>query len=254
MENIKAIIADDEAQLRTYLKKQLKGVWPDLDICGEAKNGREAVALIEELQPEVVFLDIRMPGLTGIDVAKKISNSSWIVFVTSFDEYAVEAFENEAIDYLLKPVTRERLEKTINRIKRRLKSKSDKKINYEQLLEKLAEITGRKQTETLQWIRAQTGKDIQLISIDEVIFFQAQDQYTLVITSIGESLIRKPIKELIREVDRDKFWKINRGVIINVASIDKVSRSLTGRFQVRLKDYPEIFTVSRSCSHLFKRM
>jgi DNA-binding LytR/AlgR family response regulator len=254
MENIKAIIADDEAQLRTYLKKQLKDVWPDLDICGEAKNGLEAVNLIEKLQPDVVFLDIRMPGLTGIDVAKKISNSSWIVFVTAFDYYAVEAFENEAIDYLLKPVTRERLKKTVNRIKRRLKSKSDKKINYEQLLKNLADITTGNQKKTLQWIRAQTGKDVQLVSINEVILFKAQDKYTLVITSIGESLIRKPIKELIRELDRNKFWQINRGVIIDVASIDRVSRSLTGRFQVRLKDYPEVFSVSRSCSHLFKRM
>jgi DNA-binding LytR/AlgR family response regulator len=254
MENIKAIIVDDEDQLRTYLKTQLKDVWPELDICGEAENGEEAIALIEKLQPDIVFLDVRMPGLTGIDVAKKISNSSWIVFVTAFDDYAVEAFENEAIDYLLKPVTTERLKKTVNRIHRRLKSKSDNKINYEQLQKILADINGRNQAETLQWIRAQTGKEIHVISVDGVIFFKSQDKYTLVITSTGEFLIRKPIKELIQKLDRGKFWQINRGVIINVTCIDKVSRSLTGRFQVRLKDYPEAFTVSRAFSHLFRQM
>jgi DNA-binding LytR/AlgR family response regulator len=255
MKKNKAVIADDEAHLRTYLKSQLALVWPDLDICGEAQNGREAIKLIEKTHPDVIFLDIRMPGLTGIDVAKKISDSCHIVFVTAYDEYAVEAFENEAIDYLLKPVTRERLENTAKRLKQRIESENRNYGDLEKILKKIHEITGdRTPADSLQWIRAQKGKDIQLISVDDVRCFKSQDKYTIVITDKGESLIRKSIKELDQELNQEKFWLINRGVIINVACIDRVSRSMTGRFQVRLKDYPEVFTVSRSYSHLFKQM
>jgi len=255
MENSRAIIADDEAQLRAYLKSQLAAVWPELDICGEAQNGREAIELIEETKPDIVFLDIRMPGLSGIDVAKKISHSCWIVFVTAYDEYAIEAFENAAIDYLLKPVTKDRLENTVKRLKERLQTKDGGYEEIEKFLKRITELTGeRPPAQSLQWIRAQKGKDIEFISIDDVWCFKAEDKYTLVITQKGESLIRKTIKELAQELNANRFWVINRGVIINVSCIDRVGRSLTGRFQVRLKEYPEVFSVSRAYSHLFKQM
>lgn len=251
----KAIIADDEPQLRAYLKSMLTEAWPDLSICGEAGNGKEALMLIENHQPDVVFLDIQMPGLTGLDVAKQIPETCRIVFVTAFDQYAVEAFENEAIDYLLKPVTRERLESTIKRLKNRFSDVGHQQIDLQKILEKMAKAMDfSDNTPDLQWIRSQQGNDIRLIAVDEVLYFKAQDKYTLVITQKGESLIRKPIKELALKLDKNSFWQINRGVIINVNSIDKASRSVTGRFTVRLKDHPDVLTVSRAYVHLFKQM
>lgn len=255
MKDSKAVIADDEANLRTYLKSQLSNIWPELEICGEAQNGREAVELIEKFKPDMVFLDIRMPGLTGLDVARKISGSCQIIFVTAYDEYAIEAFESEAVDYLLKPVTRERLENTVRRLKQRLEFSPRKFEDIEKIITKLTALTEeRVPPNFLQWIRAPKGKEIQLIPVDDVGYFKAQDKYTLVMTDKGESLIRKTIKELAQELNPNKFWVINRGVIINVSRIDRVSRSLTGRFQVRLKECPELFSVSRAYSVLFKQM
>ena len=255
MTDPKAIIADDEPQLRTYLKSMLAEAWPDLTVCAEAGNGREAMTLIEAHRPDVLFLDIRMPGLTGLDVAQRISDDCQIVFVTAYDQYAVEAFENEAIDYLLKPVTRERLDNTVKRLKGRLAGAHQQQIGMQEILNLMEKGLGRADiTPGLQWIRSQQGNDIRLIPVDEVLYFKAQDKYTLVITQKGESLIRKPIKELSLELDPNRFWQINRGVIINVGCIDAVSRSVTGRFLVRLKDHPDVLTVSRAYVHLFRQM
>jgi len=249
-----AIIVDDETQLRSHLRTQLSHAWSDLEICGEAKSGKEALELIEICQPDIVFLDIKMPGMSGIDVAKKITEKCWIVFVTAYDEFAIEAFENEAIDYLLKPVTVERLEKTVIRIKKRLSSNPDQSDNMKNLLNRLDALTNQKESATtLQWIKAQQGSDISLISVDDVLYFTAQDKYTAVITGSGESLIQTPIKDLAKDLDNEMFWQINRGEIVNIRCIDKVSRSMTGRFQLRLKHHPDVLTVSRTYSHLFKQ-
>ncbi len=255
MTPFKAIIVDDESQLRTYLKSQLAIVWPELEICTEAKSGKEAIEQIETCKPDIVFLDINMPGLSGLDVAKKITDKCWIVFVTAYDQYAIEAFENEAVDYLLKPVTVERLEKTVSRIKQRLSQKPESYDNIKKLLNDLDVLTKNSTAPpTLQWIKAQQGNDISLISVDDVFYFIAQDKYTAVITDNGESLIQTPIKELARDLDNNLFWQINRGVIVNVRCIDKVSRSMTGRYQLRLKKHSDVLTVSRTYTHLFKQM
>jgi len=255
MTTIRAIIADDEAQLRHHLKHQLIAAWPEIDICAEAENGRQALELVAAHRPDVVFLDIRMPGLSGMEVARRIADSAWIVFVTAYDQYAVEAFEKEAIDYLMKPVTPERLETTVRRLKDRISRPPEQSGSIQNALDYLAAITeGRKGTGSLQWIRAQHGNDIRLIPVEDVLYFKAQDKYTLVITRKGESLIRKPVKELGLELDPDRFWQINRGVIINVAAVDTVSRSMTGRYSVRLKDHSDLLLVSRNFTHLFKQM
>ncbi len=251
----KAIIVDDETQLRTYLKSQLTQVWPDLEICGEAKSGQEAIELIEKYQPDIVFLDINMPGLSGLDVAKKISDKCWIVFVTAYDQYAIEAFESEAVDYLLKPVTIDRLEKTVQRIKKRISSNPENFDNIKKLLHNLDALTkNNTHVSSLQWIKSQQGNDISLIPVEDVLYFTAQDKYTAVITEKGEALIQAPIKDLAMDLDNNIFWQINRGVIVNVRCIDKVSRSMTGRYQLRLKSHPDVLTVSRTFSHLFKQM
>ncbi len=255
MSNPKAIIADDEEQLRTYLKTRLKKVWPELVICGEAKNGLEAIQLVEENKPDIAFLDIRMPGMTGIEIAPTIAKYSWIVFITAFDQYAVDAFRQDTIDYILKPVTQERLEITVNRLKKQLSSSPSVPEEFKDIIEKLmGSINKPKPIDYLQWIKAQQGNDIHLIPTDDVCYFKASDKYTLVITRDGESLIRTPIKQLITELDPQKFWQINRGVIINVSTITKVSRSITGRFIVKLHQLEDLLTVSRTYTHLFKQM
>ena len=255
MQEIKAIIADDEDQLRSYLKSRLSDVWSDLVICGEARNGQEALELIDEYHPHIAFLDIRMPGLSGMEVAKRIAYSCRVVFITAYDQYAVEAFENEAIDYILKPVTRERLKKTTDRLKKQLTTSSGPSADLSKAVERIvASLPNKKTPDYLQWIRAQQGEEIRLVPVEEVLYFKASDKYTMVITKDGESLIRKPIKELANELDPNKFWRIHRGTIVNAGCIAKMSRSLTGRGVIRLKDHPETLTVSRSYIHIFRQM
>ena len=252
---MRAIIADDEGELRTYLKDQLSKVWPELIICGEAKNGIEALALIEKYRPDVAFLDIRMPGLSGMEVAKRTSVKCRVVFITAYDHYAVEAFENEAIDYLLKPVTPDRLEKTVGRLKNRVEHALPPSSELSAILDRLMlGLKERKKPAFLQYIRAQHGNSIQLIPVDEIYYFKASDKYTVVAAKSGESLIRKPIKELVEELDGGKFWRIHRGTIVNVGFIEKVKRSLTGRLSLKLKNLSETLSVSRTYAHLFRQM
>jgi DNA-binding LytR/AlgR family response regulator len=218
MNEVKAVIADDEAPLRQFLRARLSEVWPELVICGEAKNGKEALDLIESQCPHIAFLDIKMPGLTGMDVAEKIAGSCRIVFVTAYDEYAVEAFEKEAVDYLLKPVSKERLEKTVKRLKEDLATGAALPIEILQRL--MIRLSREKGSGSLQYLRVQHGDGVRLVHVDDVIYFKAEDKYTTVITREGESLVRKPIKELA----------------------------------VKLKDRSETLTVSNRYLHLFKQM
>jgi DNA-binding LytR/AlgR family response regulator len=252
MKEVKAIIADDEAPLRQFLRARLSEVWPELIICGEAKNGREALDLIEHHHPHIAFLDIKMPGLTGMEVAEKIAGSCRIVFVTAYDEYAVEAFEKEAVDYLLKPVSVERLEKTVKRLKEALETGAA--VPAEILHRLISRLSSEEGSRRLQYIRVQHGDGVRLIHVDDVIYFKAEDKYTMVITREGESLVRKPIKELSEDLDPEKFWQIHRGTIVNVRSIARVSRSLTGKGVVKLKDRSETLAVSNRYMHLFRQM
>ncbi len=255
MRGPEAIIVDDEAPLRAYLKSKLVDLWPELTISGEAANGLEALALIEKLQPAIAFLDIKMPGLSGLEVAGKISGNCRVVFITAYDEFAIKAFETEAIDYLLKPVTRERLAKTIQRLQKRLTAASDSQPEFGAIMKKLlAAIDSRETAVRLKWIKVRHGEELRLISVEEICYFKAEDKYTLVKTPDNESLIKKSIQELAGELDSDQFWRIHRGSIINVRRIAGVHRSFAGRLVVKLKDLPETLTVSRSYAHLFKQM
>ncbi|RPH49873.1 MAG: DNA-binding response regulator [Desulfobacteraceae bacterium] len=251
----KAIIADDERELRNYLKTMLKEAWPELVICGEAANGNEALELVSLNRPQIAFLDIKMPGLSGMDVAEKIAHICRIVFVTAYDQYAVEAFEKEAVDYLVKPVMKERLEQTISRLKRQLEISDSPVGDISELVgQVIKRLNDKEKAAYLRWIRIQVRDDTGLIPVDDVFYFKAEDKYTLVMTKEGESLIKKSIKELAEELDPDHFWQIHRGSIVNVSKIDKVSRSLTGRGVLKLKGSPELLTVSRNYLHYFKQM
>ena len=253
--NYKAIIADDEKELRTYLRFLLAEVWPELMICGEAVNGREAVQMVESEKPQVAFLDIRMPGLTGLEVSQRIAGVCRVVFVTAYDQYAIEAFEREAADYLLKPVSRERVQQTVDRLKKQLQTSVDPPAGLVNVVSQI--LSGLKKEparDYLQWIRVQHKDSVRLIPVAEVDYFKAEDKYTLVLTKEGDYLIRKSIKELTQELDPDRFWQIHRGMIVNVSKIEQVSRSLTGRGVLKFKHRTELLTVSRNYLHLFKEM
>ncbi|MGD8388444.1 MAG: LytTR family DNA-binding domain-containing protein [Desulfobacteraceae bacterium] len=252
MSEVKAIIADDEAPLRASLRAGLSRVWPELIITGEARNGQEALELVQRHRPHIAFLDIRMPGMTGLEVAGKIAGLCRIVFVTAHDEYAVEAFEKEAVDYLLKPFSDERLLRTVARLKGQ--GESLPAVSTEILQKIMDTLSNPDLSSRLSFLRIQQGDGVRLLPVEEVIYFQARDKYTGVITREGESLIRKPIKELAHELDPSKFWRIHRGTIVNARFIERASRSLTGKGQVRLKERTETLPVSKRYMHLFRQM
>ncbi len=254
MKNPKAILVDDEHLPRTHLKSLLNKAWPELDIQGEAQNGMKAFQLIEEKKPDVVFLDIKMPGITGIEVAEKIIGSRVVVFVTAYDQFAVEAFDKEAVDYLLKPVIPERLEKTIVRIKKRLANASLSGIVPDSLKKLLSELTTNTPRKYLKWIKAQVGDTIHLIDTSQVYFFKSSEKYTLVVCEHDETVIRKPLIELIKELDPSMFVQIHRNTIVNFEFIDKINISITGRGQLKLIGRSEIHTVSRGYLKQFRQM
>ncbi|MCK5100502.1 MAG: response regulator transcription factor [Desulfobacteraceae bacterium] len=255
MKDVTAIIADDEKQLRLYLKNKLSQIWPELKICAEAENGIEAVELAKKHKPDIAFLDIRMPGKSGLDAASEINKICNIVFITAYDQYAIDAFENEAIDYILKPVENIRLEKTVMRLKKGLETENNRPEDMAQILKKIAEtIPAAQENKYLQWIRAQHGDTIRLIPVDDISVFKAIDKYTSVISKSGESLIRKTIKELEAKLDPEKFWKIHRGTIVKASAITKISKSITGKYIIKVKGHEDPLKVSRSHIHLFKQM
>ena len=254
---IHAVIADDEPLMRAQLRARLEELWPELEIVAEAKNGAEAVALVEEHRPEVVFLDIRMPTKTGIAAAREIAalgvaRVPEIVFVTAYDQYAIDAFQQGVIDYVLKPAERERLAVTVDRLRKRLAAPLQSSDALQQALARLAEKL--EPPSRLKWIQASVADKIQMIPVDDVLFFVSDEKYTRVQTAQQEALIRKPIRELVAELDPAQFWQIHRSTLINTRAIAGVSRDERGRQLVAIKGRPEKLEVSRSYAHLFKGM
>ncbi|MGF6179232.1 DNA-binding LytR/AlgR family response regulator [Massilia sp. UYP32] len=252
-----AIIADDERLMRDQLRMRLQEAWPELQIVGEAKNGEEAVQLVGELRPDLTFLDIRMPGKTGMEAAREIGDASQIVFVTAYDQYAVEAFERGAIDYVLKPTEPDRLKITVDRLKERLeKPQAAGGVNdsVSAMLSQLAEKIAAPKQKHLQWIQASIGQDLRMIPVEDILFFRSDEKYTAVQTSSFEALIRKPVRDLAEELDPSLFWQIHRATLVNVNAIEGVTRDIRGRHLVLVKGRPEKLEVSRSFLHLFKQM
>ncbi len=271
---VRCLIADDERLMREQLRSRLAEVWPELQIVAEAKNGMEAVQLTEEHHPDLVFLDIRMPGRTGIEAARDMAQlptddecaDAWpgceIVFITAYDQYAIEAFEQGVVDYVLKPAERERLALTVERIKKRLAQRQAGAVadaqrpagqGMQQLLQQLASQLPNA-TPRLRWIQASVGQSIQMISVEEVLFFISDEKYTRVQTATLEALIRKPIKELVDELDANLFWQIHRSTLVNARVITGISRDARGRQLVSVRGHPEKLEVSRSFVGLFKGM
>jgi DNA-binding LytR/AlgR family response regulator len=270
--NPRAVIADDEALLRDQLRARLAEVWPELEIVGEARNGLEAVEQTASLHPDLVFLDIRMPGMTGVEAAREIAALDRardlpvpeIVFVTAYDEYAIEAFEQGVVDYVLKPAERERLQVTVERVRRRLAQRATpdgiaasaaSQESWRKLLAHLQDqLGGSGAPGALKWIQATVGQQIQMIPVEEVLYFTSDEKYTRVQTVQQEALIRKPVRELIAELDPKQFWQIHRSTVVNARAIAAVSRDVRGRQLVAVKGRPEKLEVSRSFAHLFKGM
>ena len=246
--NATAIVAEDETTLREHLVEQLGQLWPELTIVAEAADGIEALRLMAAHRPDILFLDIHMPGATGLEVARKVDGRSRVVFVTAYDEHAVAAFEQGAIDYVLKPVSAARLFTTVQRLKERLGSPPPR---LDAVLSAVAPVAPKRY---LRWINASVGQNLRLITVDEILYFQADNKYTGVITADAEALIRKPLKELAEELDPSQFWQIHRSTMVNVAAVAGVTRDLRGRMLIRLKGRSETLHVSDSYTHLFRQM
>jgi DNA-binding LytR/AlgR family response regulator len=253
-----AIIADDEPRLAEFLAGRLAVLWPELLIVGVAANGPQAQAMLAAEAPDIAFLDIRMPGLTGLEVARTVAAHVHVVFVTAYDQYAVDAFDRAAVDYLLKPVGDERLAETVARLKAKLHA-PDPVPELQAALAVIAKFAPLPRdaigaSERLAWIRASAGAQVRLIAVEDVSYFQANDKYTSVFTQEGEALIRTPLKELGEQLDPDRFWQVHRGTIVNLGHVSATMRDLTGRISLTLKTRPEKVAVSRAYAHRFKQM
>jgi len=234
-----ALIADDEPLLRDALRRELASAWPELEIVAEARNGREAVRLFDEKHPDICFLDVHMPGLSGVDAANYIGRRAHLVFVTAYDEYAVQAFKHAALDYLLKPVEPARLAETVRRLKERLQS-------------------SKPPAKPLRWIRAQSGKTVRVIAIDDVDYLRSDAKYTLVAWRDGgkpsEAVVRIPLKELIEQLDAEQFAQVHRSVVVNLRAISHVTRHDNETAEIHLKGRAEVLPVSRNFVYLFRQM
>ena len=249
-----AVVADDERLMREQIIGRLKETWPELLIVGEAANGREAVALVRSLEPDIVFLDISMPEMDGIQAAQALAGQAHVVFVTAHDEFAIRAFEQGAIDYLLKPAEPERLARTCERLRARLTQEPDPMSDLLAQLSQRLGSQGLKPREYMRWVQASVGANIRMIPTSDILFFRAEDKYTRVQTRSFEALIRKPIKELIDELDPHEFWQIHRGIVVRVDAVEQVSRNFRGNQIVHVKGSDEKLEVSRTFGHLFKQM
>jgi DNA-binding LytR/AlgR family response regulator len=257
-----ALIADDEPLLREALARQLAQSWPELEVVAQARNGREAVERFEALKPEVCFLDVHMPGMSGVEAAEKIGGRAHLVFVTAYDQYAVEAFAQGALDYLVKPVAPERLAETVTRLKERLRAAQpagDTEALLRQLAARLDRMQGGEAVAPLRWIRAQVGQTVRVIPVEEVDYLQSDEKYTRVAWrgetgEAGDALVRVPLKDLVAQLDPAQFAQVHRSVVVNLRAISHVTRGENETADIHLKGRKEVLPVSRGYLHLFRQM
>jgi DNA-binding LytR/AlgR family response regulator len=246
---MKAIIADDEQHLAEDLRRRLLRLWPELQIVALVHDGIAAAEALAEIKPDIAFLDIRMPGQSGLDAARSAESNCRVVFVTAFDDHAVQAFEQAAVDYLLKPVSDERLARCVERLKQR------SAVAPDALLTRLQQLLATPvKPEPLRWLRAQVGQSVRMVAVEEVCYFQSADKYTTVRTRDAELLLRTPLKELLVQLDAEQFWQVHRGAVVNVRQIVSAHHDLLGKVSLTLRDRAEKVAVSKSYSHLFKQM
>lgn len=260
MKTATALIADDEPLLRDELARMLAQAWPELQVVAQARNGREAVEQFDALQPAICFLDVHMPGLSGVEAARLIGRRAHLVFVTAYDQYALKAFEHGVLDYLVKPVEPARLAETVSRLKDRLGSAQPTLATEELLLQLAAQLQHRPAAPSpLRWVRASVGQTLRLIAVDDIDFLRSDEKYTLIAWrgdggKPGEALLRTPLKELLSQLDASQFAQVHRSVVVNLQAISHVTRGLNETADIHLKGRPEVLPVSRSYLHLFKQM
>ncbi|MGZ5079565.1 MAG: LytR/AlgR family response regulator transcription factor [Usitatibacter sp.] len=246
-----AILAEDEPILRTQLEGKLAKLWPELEIIASVEDGAAALEALEDRTPDFMFLDIQMPEMTGVEVARHVAGRAHVVFVTAYDQYAIQAFETGAVDYILKPASDERLAVTIERLKAKLATPP---TDLNAVLSRITEQLGGGKREKLQWIKATVGQNLRLIPVSEVLFFQSDEKYTRVVLAESEALIKTAIRELLDGLDPEVFWQIHRSTLVNVNAIAAVTRDFRGQAHVKIKGKDDSLVVSRIYSHLFKQM
>jgi DNA-binding LytR/AlgR family response regulator len=255
-----ALIADDEPMLREAHTRMLAELWPELRVVAQARNGREAIAAFEQHAPDICFLDVQMPGLSGVDAARAIGNRAHLVFVTAFEQYAVEAFARGALDYLVKPVEPDRLRETVERLKERLRTVQPPPAATDELIRELAaRLAGAQRDTRLRWLRAGVGQATRLIPVEEIDFLRSDDKYTLVGWRDDgarpcEALVRTPLKELADQLDPEQFVQVHRSVIVNLGSVSHVARGLNETATIHLRGRPETLPVSRAYLYRFRQM
>lgn len=246
---MKAIIADDEPHLAHDLQRRLKMLWPELEIAAVLHDGFAAEQALSEIKPDIAFLDIRMPGQSGLDAAGAAEAGCRVVFVTAFDDHAVQAFERSAVDYLLKPASDQRLARCVERLRQRGETAPSALLARLQNM-----LAAPAKAKPLRWLRIQVGQSVRMVAVEEVCYFQSADKYTAVLTRDTELLLRTPLKELVTQLDPDQFWQVHRGTLVNVRQIVGAHHGLTGSVVLELRDRPEKIAVSRSYAHLFRQM
>jgi DNA-binding LytR/AlgR family response regulator len=246
---MKAIIADDEPNLAEDLRRRIARLWPELEIAAVLHDGVAAQQALATFSPDIAFLDIQMPGMTGLEVAKAAPENCRIVFVTAYDEHAVAAFEQAAVDYVLKPASDERLARCVERLRK------NEIIDSSALLARLSTLLHENgKPAPLRWIRAQLGQSVRMVAVEEVCYFQSDDKYTSVLTRDAELLLRTPIRELIEQLDPAEFWQVHRGTVVNVRQIAAAHHTALGKVTLSLRERKETLSVSRSYAHLFRQM
>jgi DNA-binding LytR/AlgR family response regulator len=246
---VKALIAEDEKHLATDLQRRLLRLWPELQITALVHDGVAAAAALAELKPDIAFLDIRMPGKSGLEAARSAPADCRVVFVTAYDDHAVQAFEQAAADYLLKPVSDERLARCVERLQQRATVAPDELLARLQRL-----LAAPAKPEPLRWLRAQVGQGVRMVAVEDVCCLQSADKYTLLLTRDAELVLRTPLKELIAQLDPQQFWQVHRGTVVNVGQIVSAHHDLLNKVTLTLRDRPEKIAVSRSYAHLFRQM
>ena len=243
-----AIIAEDEPLLRAEIRETLRTLWPELRICAEAGDGNQAVEALDRYGPNVLFLDIQMPGLNGIEVARHASGKAHVVFITAYDSYAIQAFQEGAIDYILKPISAERMQLTIERLRERLREPPANLLGLADLLKSVVGAEPR----YLKWLTVPHGSDLRVVAVSEISYLRADNKYTTVNTRSSSFLLNSSLKDMHSKLDPDVFWQIHRGIVVNVAAIDTIYRSFRGSLELKLKDRSELLPVSAAHAHLFK--
>jgi DNA-binding LytR/AlgR family response regulator len=248
MKSLTAVIAEDEPLLREEIRSTLSELWPELTLCAEAADGLQAIEALDKFQPNILFLDIQMPGRNGLEVARHASGKAHVVFITAYDVYAVQAFEEGALDYVLKPISSERMKLTVQRLQERMREPPADLSNLADLLKTMV----KPEPQYLKWLTVPHASELRVLAVSEILYLQADNKYTTIATRSSSFLLNSSLKEMQSKLDPAVFWQIHRSTVVNISAIDTIYRSFRGALEIKLKDRSELLPVSAAHAHLFK--